>query len=95
MIGCFTENWITREDLRCMGGEIQATLAPKDDEVSTGQTRRFKGHLLVAEDNAANRELMRIILNRYDVTYEMVTDGGRTFLAKIAQFGLSEPMMVN
>ena len=55
--------------------EALGVLAPKDDEVSTGQTRRFKGHLLVAEDNAANRELMRIILNRYDVTYEMVTDG--------------------
>jgi len=28
-------------------------------------------------------------------SYEMVTDGGGTFLAKIAQFALSEPMTVN
>ena len=28
-------------------------------------------------------------------SYEMVTDSGATFLAKIAQFALSEPMTVN
>ncbi|MDX1295831.1 MAG: ATP-binding protein, partial [Sulfurimonadaceae bacterium] len=44
------------------------------EEPSTLQ-RRFDAHLLVAEDNAANQELMKIILERYDVTYDMVSDG--------------------
>ncbi len=49
------------------------------DAEASGSQRRFKGHLLVAEDNAANRELMKIILERYGVSYEMAEDGVEAF----------------
>jgi PAS domain S-box-containing protein len=45
------------------------------EEESSNLQRRFDAHLLVAEDNAANQELMKIILERYNVTYDMVSDG--------------------
>lgn len=35
----------------------------------------FVGHVLVAEDNGANQELIKIILQRYGLTYEIASDG--------------------
>ncbi len=40
-----------------------------------GTKRRFRGQVLVAEDNAANQALLRIILDRYGVDYTIVDDG--------------------
>jgi len=48
---------------------------PQDETQGATFKRRFSGHLLVAEDNVANRELMKIILERCGVTYDMVEDG--------------------
>ncbi|MEA3521717.1 MAG: ATP-binding protein [Campylobacterota bacterium] len=37
--------------------------------------RRFKGNILVAEDNAANQELIKVLLERYGIHYVIVSDG--------------------
>jgi len=37
--------------------------------------RQFKGHVLVAEDNSANQELIKIILQNYGLTFEIKADG--------------------
>jgi len=36
---------------------------------------RFKGHVLVAEDNEANQELLTIILSRYGLTFDLAKNG--------------------
>lgn len=41
--------------------------------------RRFKGSVLVAEDNEANQELIKIILHRYGLDYAVVSDGLEAF----------------
>ncbi|WP_434581370.1 ATP-binding protein [Sulfurimonas sp. NW15] len=38
-------------------------------------SNRFKGHILVAEDNEANQELMKIVLNRYGLTFDLAHNG--------------------
>lgn len=43
---------------------------PKQDLVP-----QFKGHILVAEDNEANQELIKIILTRYGLSYDLVYNG--------------------
>jgi PAS domain S-box-containing protein len=37
--------------------------------------RRFEGRILVAEDNAANQELIKVMLERYEIQYLVVSDG--------------------
>ncbi|WP_345992271.1 ATP-binding protein [Sulfurimonas sp. HSL-1716] len=37
--------------------------------------KNFSGHILVAEDNEANQELIKIILDKYGVTYDIASDG--------------------
>jgi CheY-like chemotaxis protein/two-component sensor histidine kinase len=37
--------------------------------------RRFKGRVLVAEDNQANQELIKVILERYGLSYKIVSNG--------------------
>ena len=44
-------------------------------EDETAIRRQFRGHLLVAEDNMANQELVRIILDRYGIGYMITADG--------------------
>jgi PAS domain S-box-containing protein len=44
-------------------------------EDETVVRRQFRGHLLVAEDNIANQELVRIILDRYGLDYTVTSDG--------------------
>ncbi len=66
-------------------------LTHKDDEkfVQQKKQRRFNGHVLVAEDNIANQELIKIILERYGLSYYMASDGQeavQTF--KVASFDL-------
>jgi CheY-like chemotaxis protein len=45
------------------------------DTTTVVQQLKFKGHLLVAEDNEANQEFIKIILDRYGFSYDMVEDG--------------------
>ena len=66
-------------------------LKPEDDGkyVKRQKQRRFKGHVLVAEDNVANQELIKIILKRYGLSYYIASDGleaVQTF--KVANFDL-------
>ena len=66
-------------------------LTPRDDGklVQQIKQRRFKGHVLVAEDNIANQELIKIILERYGLSYYIASDGleaVQTF--KVASFDL-------
>ncbi len=50
--------------------ENDATLLP-----SQPKKRRFKGNVLVAEDNSANQELIKIILESYGLHYFIASDG--------------------
>ncbi len=66
-------------------------MTPQDDAryVKKKKQRRFKGHVLVAEDNIANQELIKIILERYGLSYYIASDGlevVQTF--KLASFDL-------
>ena len=45
--------------------------AEYDKKVSS----QFKGHILVAEDNEANQELIKIILRKYGLSFDMAVNG--------------------
>jgi len=38
-------------------------------------SNKFKGHLLVAEDNEGNQELIKIILSKYGLTFDLAVNG--------------------
>ena len=38
-------------------------------------SNKYKGHILVAEDNEANQELIKIILNKYGLTFDLAANG--------------------
>ena len=38
-------------------------------------SNKFKGHILVAEDNEANQELIKIILTKYGLTFDLAVNG--------------------
>ncbi len=38
-------------------------------------SKKFHGHILVAEDNEANQELIKILLGKYGVTFDMAVNG--------------------
>ncbi|WP_297440901.1 ATP-binding protein [Sulfurimonas sp.] len=40
---------------------------------------KFKGHILIAEDNEANQELIKIILTKYGLTFDVANDGLEAF----------------
>ena len=42
---------------------------------SSKNIKKFNGHILVAEDNEANQELIKIILDKYGVTYDIASNG--------------------
>jgi CheY-like chemotaxis protein len=37
--------------------------------------KKFLGHILIAEDNVANQELIKILLDKYGLTYDLATNG--------------------
>jgi signal transduction histidine kinase/DNA-binding response OmpR family regulator len=41
--------------------------------------KKFKGHILVAEDNEANQELIKIILTKYGLTFDLANNGLEAF----------------
>jgi len=45
--------------------------AESDKKIS----QRFKGHILIAEDNEANQELIKIILSKYGLTFDLARNG--------------------
>ncbi|WP_457747928.1 ATP-binding protein [Sulfurimonas sp.] len=44
-------------------------------EYSKKVSQKFKGHILVAEDNEANQELIKIILTKYGLTFDLAING--------------------
>jgi signal transduction histidine kinase/CheY-like chemotaxis protein len=40
---------------------------------------KFKGHILIAEDNEANQELIKIILSKYGLSYDVANNGLEAF----------------
>jgi len=44
-------------------------------EYAKNISMRFHGHILVAEDNEANQELIKIILKRYGLSYDLAQNG--------------------
>jgi signal transduction histidine kinase/CheY-like chemotaxis protein len=46
-------------------------------EYSKNISLRFKGHILIAEDNEANQELIKIILQRYGLSYDLAQNGAQ------------------
>ena len=41
--------------------------------------KKFKGHILVAEDNEANQELIKIVLSKYGLSFDIATNGEDAF----------------
>jgi len=41
----------------------------------SAQNQKFEGHILVAEDNEANQELIKILLGKYGLTYDLACNG--------------------
>ena len=42
-------------------------------------SKKFKGHILIAEDNEANQELIKIILSKYGLTFDLAKNGLEAF----------------
>lgn len=42
---------------------------------SKKSSHKFIGHILVAEDNEANQELIKILLEKYDLTFDLANNG--------------------
>jgi len=52
-------------------------------------SKRFHGHLLVAEDNEANQELIKIILQKYGLTFDLAENGQEALsMYKVNQYDL-------
>lgn len=47
----------------------------KHSEYAKSISKRFKGHILVAEDNEANEELIKIILSKYGLSFDIASNG--------------------
>ncbi len=41
--------------------------------------KKFKGHILVAEDNEANQELIKIVLSKYGLSFDIAINGSEAF----------------
>jgi len=55
--------------------DIMADKVAISDNVDQKEQFRFKGHVLVAEDNKANQMLIDEMLNSYGIEYNIVNDG--------------------
>ena len=50
---------------------------------------KFKGHILVAEDNEANQELIKILLNKYGLSFDLAVNGAEALeLYKLNNYDL-------
>jgi len=59
--------------------------APYDQQIS----QKFKGHILIAEDNEANQELIKILLLKYGLTFHLAENGLEAFnLYKLHKYDL-------
>lgn len=38
-------------------------------------SKKYRGHILIAEDNEANQELIKILLDKYGLTYDLASNG--------------------
>ncbi len=38
-------------------------------------SKKYKGHILIVEDNEANQELIKVILSKYGLTYDLASNG--------------------
>ena len=47
----------------------------KQSEYARSISKRYKGHILVAEDNEANQELIKIILAKYGLSFDIASNG--------------------
>ncbi|OHE07118.1 MAG: hybrid sensor histidine kinase/response regulator [Sulfurimonas sp. RIFCSPLOWO2_12_FULL_34_6] len=47
------------------------SLSPRKHE----RSMKFQGHILIAEDNEANQELIKILLSKYGLTYDLAING--------------------
>jgi CheY-like chemotaxis protein/HPt (histidine-containing phosphotransfer) domain-containing protein len=56
-------------------GDVLGINPPSKGNVPLTGRRGFIGKVLVAEDNLANQELIKIILERYGVSYEIAANG--------------------
>ena len=45
------------------------------DKISQSRVKRYIGNILVAEDNEANQELIRILLKKYGLQFDMANNG--------------------
>ena len=56
-------------------------LEPENKRIFTQKKRQiFQGHILVAEDNEANQELIKILLTKYNLTYDIARNGLEAFM---------------
>ncbi len=44
-------------------------------QYSRSVSQKFKGHILIAEDNKENQELIKILLMKYGLTYDLASNG--------------------
>jgi len=42
-------------------------------------SQKFQGHILIAEDNEANQELIKIILSKYGLTFDLARNGAEAY----------------
>jgi len=59
--------------------DVLGIVEPNMPRVAGNKKGGFSGKILVAEDNLANQELIKIILERYGLTYEIASNGVEAF----------------
>jgi CheY-like chemotaxis protein len=59
------------------------------DTYNKNSISQYKGHLLIAEDNEANQELIKIIIQKYGLSFDIVENGKEAFEAfKVNSYNL-------
>ncbi len=68
---------------------LELVYPSKDSEYTSGILQRYKGHILVAEDNEANQELIKIVLKKYGLSFDIAHNGLQAFeLYKLHKYDL-------